>query len=366
MGSKVFRNAGLVVPVVGLAALVLLLFLRRAGPSAHGLAVVPLTFDGLGVANHYPVASPDGRFLLFQRCAEPVSTRTPDGKTVYHFKEDESNWDIYRMRVDGSEVTRLTDAPAVEDEPGWSPDGTTIVYRMLEKACFTLWLMDADGGNKRPLLADPNSHSKTPSFSPDGRQVIFYANRAARQSWNIFTMDLAGGAIQQLTTGAFEDKHPQFTPDGRGIIFHSDRNNLTVKTTGPHKLMAVFSLDLESKEIHPLTDEQEHRDNRHAFVSPDGRHIVYHSLRYGPDPQHPGQYKKFDGDICVMTRDGRKRVNVTHADPRAFKHPSWSADSKGIYAVFKDKGDDTTSSPEKGGAWNLCYIDASAALKQLD
>lgn len=362
MLRSIYKPVGLLVPAALLAGVVFLLSQRAA---TDALPIVQLTFDGPGVANHFPVASPDGRYLLFQRCDHPAVTRTPDGQTLYHFKEDESNWDIYRMRVDGTEVTRLTDSPAVEDEPAWSPDGGTIAYRFVDQARFTIWLMDADGSNKRPLVDDPNWHAKTPSFAPDGSKVIFYANRAARQSWNVFTIDLASREIKQLTTGPFEDKHPQFTPDARAILFHSDRQNLTIKTKTHHKLMRIFALDLATEVCTPLTDPKETRDDRHAFLSPDGRHIVYHSLRFGPDPQHMNQYKKVGEDIYIMTHDGRRQINVTQGERRYFKHPSWSADGKGIYCVFKDKRGSAGETSAREGAWNVGYLSVQAALEHL-
>jgi Tol biopolymer transport system component len=364
MLAKLTSYAGLWVPALLLSALMVPLLLRGGRSTTQDLAVVQLTFDGPSAANHFPMASPDGRHLLFQRCDTPAVTLAPDGRTVYHFKEDDANWDIYRMRVDGSERVRLTDSPAVEDEPAWSPDGKTIAYRFLKRATFSIWLMDADGGNKRPLVEDPKFHAKTPSFSPDGRKVIFYANRAARQSWNIYAIGVNGGSIEQLTSGDCEDRHPQYAPEGREVIFHSDRDQIKIKTNGQHSLMRIFSLDLATGRCTPLTDTREPRDERHAYVAPDGRFLVYHAQAFGPDPQHPSQYRRVAEDIYLASRDGKKRLNLTQGDARYFKHPSWAADSKGIFCVFKEKRRAAGSSEPVGG-WNVCFIDVRRALVRL-
>jgi Tol biopolymer transport system component len=254
----------------------------------------------------------------------------------------------------------------VEDEPAWSPDSKTIAYRFFSKTSFTIWLMDPDGGSKRPLVADPATDAKAPAFSPDGGKIVFYGNRVARQSWNIFTIDLATHEIKQLTRGPFEDKHPQFTPDERAIIFHSDRKAMTIKTRESHRLMAIYVLDLPTDEIAPVTDLKETCDDRHAFLSPDGRFIVYHSSSYVALGPHPNRHQKASEDIWITTRNGSKRINVSAGNSgSSFKHPSWSADGKSVYCVFKDKARRADTGREKT-PWNLCVIDVREALQQLN
>lgn len=333
----------------------------RAGATVSDLRLVQLTFDGPGIANQFPQVSPDGRYVIFQRCDTPLVNKSVTGKTTYTFKEG-ANWDIYRMRTDGADRVQLTDTPEVEDEATYSPDGATIAYRTVrEDNRSELFLMDADGRNKRPLLAKPTMDLKTPAFSPDGRRLLFYGDREKTLS-HVFSVDLSGQSVQQLTTGPYEDKHPQFTPDGTHVIFHSNRKGVTIPVKGETKTwptMGIFSLDVGTRQIRPLvTDSTDAlQDARHPFVSPDGRFIVYHAQTFGPDPSHPGSYKRLVENIYLMTRDGHRRVNLTEHDSRYFKHPSWSADGRGIYCVFADK--------HGQNVWNVAYIDVSAALQHL-
>jgi Tol biopolymer transport system component len=366
MRSRFFDSAGIVIPAILLAAVAALLLLHRADPSGRGSGMIQLTFDGASVSNLFPVASPDGRYVAFQRCSDPLISKSMDGQAQYSFKEDESNWDIFRINVDGTSLVRLTDSPHVDDAPAWSPDARTIAYRSFDGGRFALFLMDANGGHKRQLLSDPNADAKTPSFAPAGDKVVFYANRAGRQDWNLFTVNVADGQVKQLTYGTYEDKHPQFTPDGKEVIFHSDRAQATLKSRTHHKLMKIFARDLASGESKSLSDANELRDDRHAFPSPDGRFIVYHSLLYAPDPKQSNQFKKASEDIFIMTRDGRKRINVTHGDHRYFKHPSWSADGMGVYCVFKEKTAGGAAIQGQSGGWNLCYLPVAGIIKQLE
>ena len=359
--TSVRRHA--VATLISLILLVLAVAAARqpVAPSSVSVQVVPLTFDGPGAVNEFPQDSADGRYVVFQRSDKPTVTTSPKGKKVYTFDEG-SDWDVYRMRADGREKVRLTDSREVEDEPTFSPDGTMIAYRVVHNGSSDLFLMDSDGGNKRPLVADPDTEEKTPSFSPDGHRVAFYANRAAADKWNLFTVDVASRDVQQLTRGRHQDKHPQITPDGTEVIFHSDRSEVQIPIGSGGKqmdLMTVFSLNLGSGAIRPLLviDAENPQDSRHSFISRDGRFITYHAQTFGGDRQHPGLYRLLREDIFLMTRDGQRRVNLTQHDWRYFKHPAWSADGRRIYCAVNDK--------HKGDAWNIAYVDVTSALRQL-
>ena len=80
-------------------------------------------------------------------------------------------------------MTQLTDTPdGNEFAPAWSPDGTQIVYDFTpEGENGFIWVMNADGTNKRPLTTH-SENDAYPSFSPDGTQILFSSARG-RQQW---------------------------------------------------------------------------------------------------------------------------------------------------------------------------------------
>lgn len=332
---------------------------RMAGP-AH---VRQLTFDDKGpdqVINEFAVASPDGKYFVIQHSEDPKLVTMPDGTKKIDFKET-SNWDIYRFNVDGSGKRQLTSDPTSEDQPTWSPDGKTIVYRRLNGKQFDLYLMDADGSNKRELLVDP-ADEKTPAFSRDGKKVVFFSDRDGIK-WNLYSIDVETRKVERLTHDNVEDKHPQYTPDGH-VVFHSTRDTTRVTLEGGEEfdVMNLWSLDPRTGTFTELTRSQNiaaaygMRDNRHAWISPDGKYVAYHSNVIEPDRKHPGTYRKAHRDLCIATIDGSRRVYVTAGDHRNFKHPSWAADGKGLFFVFKDKGH----------AWNAGFMDVTEALERLE
>lgn len=319
--------------------------------------VQQLTFDRgtpEQVINEFAVASPDGKYFVVQHSEDPKLVTRPDGSRVIDFKET-SNWDIYRYRVDGRERLRLTDEVASEDQPTWSPDSQTIVYRKLNGKSFDLYLMDADGRNKRELLIDPEHDEKTPAFSRDGKRVVFFSNRDGLK-WNLYTIDIETREVVRLTHEDVEDKHPQFTPSG-DVVFHSNRASTEVTLEGGEEfyLMNLWKLDPASGALSQITTSADSRDNRHAWISPDGRLVAFHSNVIEPLRRHKHLQHKSHRELCIATIDGRHLVNLTHGDPRNFKHPTWAADGKGLFFVFK----------EKNQAWNAGSMDVSRAVARL-
>lgn len=349
--------------------LILLPFVGEAGESKEGSRIVWITEDQKDkdkVMYEFPAVSADGKYLTYQYSEDPREVTLPSGKKVTDFTDD-SNWDIYRMRLDGSEpLLRLTNAPTQEDQALFSPDGKTIAYRFWNKGSHDLWLMDADGKNKRPLVEDPQHQEKTPTFSPDGKKVVFFSNRDGVK-WNLYMIDLKTRKIQRLTRDHVSDKHPQFTPDGAELIFHSNRAGVRYfdKELGEENTYDIYSLHLTTGKITRLTFHSQARnsknigDARHPFISPDGRFITYHVKTYQQDDKNPTQYFRAKRSIHIISRDGKRGVNVTKGDSRFFKHPTWSADGKGIYFVFT----------EKRKPWDVeyhvGYRDVTDVLKQM-
>jgi len=95
------------------------------------------------------------------------------------------------MDTDGENLRRLTDDPAFDGYPSFSPDGTRILFETDRDGNHEVYLMDVDGSNPVNLTRSP-ANDITPSFSPDGRWIIFASERDGNRE--IYLMPLAVGA----------------------------------------------------------------------------------------------------------------------------------------------------------------------------
>jgi dipeptidyl aminopeptidase/acylaminoacyl peptidase len=139
--------------------------------------------------NHYEHSidwSPDGQEILF------VSNREPDPDRFF-------NYDIFAVRVADGEIRRITQTENAEYRPRWSPDGQTIAYQATRRGLTSsettmedthIWLVDADGSNRRELGAGIDNRQGAPAWSRDGRFVYFTVQQ--RGSVQLHRVDMNG------------------------------------------------------------------------------------------------------------------------------------------------------------------------------
>ena len=171
---------------------------------------------------------------------------SPDGKRIVFTSLKDGDLDIYTMNVDGTDVRRLTTTPGYDGGPWWSPDGSKIVYRawhppdsagladyqgllaqrMVRPSRMELWVMNADGSNQRQIT-NLGGANFGPSWTPDGRRIVFSSNHKTPRSRNfeLYLVNLDGSGLEQITMHEEFDGFPMFSPDGRRIVWASNRGN---------------------------------------------------------------------------------------------------------------------------------------------
>ena len=200
---------------------------------------------------------------------------------------EENNSDIYVKLIDTGEPLRLTDDPAPDHSPVWSPDGRYIAF-MREGEHGGIYRVPALGGGEQKLAeifptggyyrgAYYQFARNTLSYSPDGKYLAVADSNAAGEPFSIFLLEVETGEKRRLTyppAASVGDDSPAFSPDGHTLAFA--------------RLMAggkdIYVVPVAGGEPRPLTSESTVRPG--AFTdglawTPDGREIVFASNRTG-------------------------------------------------------------------------------------
>jgi serine/threonine protein kinase/dipeptidyl aminopeptidase/acylaminoacyl peptidase len=139
----------------------------------------------------------------------------------------------------------------------WTPDGK-IVYSSNASGNFDIWVMNADGSNKKQLTFDP-SYDVSPAMTPDGRYIVFASNREGKSSsLELWRMDADGGHPKQLANG-IEDPGPQCSPDSRWVVYCGIVSGKVV----------LWKVSIDGGNPVQLTENLDS-----SVVSPDGRWIA--------------------------------------------------------------------------------------------
>jgi eukaryotic-like serine/threonine-protein kinase len=131
---------------------------------------------------------------------------------------------LWRSKLDGSARMQLTSPPMHAVLPKWSPDGKTILFFTFATSATqpaTIFTVPAEGGSVTELMPKHTTNQQDPGWSPDGSRIVFSGdqNDAAKAGSKptIHFLDVASGQVSDLpgSTGMFS---PRWSPDGKTII----------------------------------------------------------------------------------------------------------------------------------------------------
>ena len=135
--------------------------------------------------------------------------------------------DIYTMPISGGTPTRISSGMAWEVHPRWSPDGSRIAFTSDRGGGDNIWIMNADGSDKRALTNEKFRLMNQPSWSPDGRYIVakkHFTTGRSLGTGEIWLYHVSGGGGVQLVkrpSEAFQKElgEPIYAPDGKRIYF---------------------------------------------------------------------------------------------------------------------------------------------------
>jgi Tol biopolymer transport system component len=230
---------------------------------------------------------------------------SPDGNRIV-FNLDEDN--LCTINDDGTWLIPILSGRDAF-EPAWSPDGTKIAFQSWEHDPSEIYVMDVDGGNLT-RLTDNSDYDDYPAWSPDGTKIAFVSDRDG--NYEIYVMNADGSDQQRLTNNSAYDLSPIWSPDGSEILFQSSR--------GGGKYWGVFIMNADGTNVRSLTPTISYSSNK-PFWSPDGTKIVFHS------------YKDSDeAEIYIMDRDGSNMVRLTTNSASDWM-PRWAPRKAGAWVT---------------------------------
>ena len=247
----------------------------------------------------------ENAFITFGREA----SWSPDGNALVFCRIDASGSNLYIVDAShGGAVRQLTDSPAHDRGPTWSPDGSMVAFSSDRSGTDQIWRMNIDSGSWGPNLTQLTSdtpHKRVNNFvswSPDGRWIAFEADRD-RDDPEIFLANAVDGTNQQrLTFSRALDEVPSWSPDGRFILFSSDRHDDPLSRN-----YDIYIMEIDGRNPRRLTNTPGAAS--YPSMSPDGRYIAF-SYRA------PGASST---DVMLMNSDGSAVRNlISDADVPRF------------------------------------------------
>lgn len=143
-----------------------------------------------------------------------------DDEIVYASTAD-GNSELYRRKASGSgRAQRLTFSWSIETSPSWSPNGQELVFVSDRSGKPMLYIMDRDGAGTRRITYDFN-YCGSPAWSPRGDRIAFVAMDDGN-NFNVYTIAPDGSDAVRLTSGG-SNENPVWSPDGRFLVFSSTR-----------------------------------------------------------------------------------------------------------------------------------------------
>ena len=162
---------------------------------------------------------------------------SPDGNKIIMSLAKDGNSDIYVMDLKSRVVTRLTNNPAIDTSPSYSPDGKKITFNSDRGGSQQIYVMDNDGRNQKRISNEGGNYA-TPVWSPRGDLIAFTKNFKGNYAIGVMRTN---GEGERLLTENWYQEAPSWSPNGRVLIFYRET---ATNEDGQGHSSTLWSIDL--------------------------------------------------------------------------------------------------------------------------
>ena len=143
---------------------------------------------------------------------------SPDGKKIIMSFAKDGNSDIYTMNLETRVVEKITDHSSIDTSPSYSPDGKYICFNSDRSGLQQIYVMRSDGSNVKRITFGKGLYG-TPVWSPRGDLIAFTKVHKGRFYIGVMRPD---GSGERLLTENFYQEAPSWSPNGRVLIFYRE------------------------------------------------------------------------------------------------------------------------------------------------
>jgi imidazolonepropionase-like amidohydrolase/Tol biopolymer transport system component len=258
---------------------------------------------------------------------------SPDGRTIAF----DLLGDIYTMPIAGGTPTRIAEGLAYEQQPRFSPDGRRIAFTSDRAGGDNIWIMNADGSDKRQLTKEDFRLLNQPSWSPDGRFIAakkHFTTGRSLGTGEVWLYHVSGGGGVPLVKKPNEQHQkelgePIYAPDGKSIYFTRNVTPGAIFEYAQNSNTDLFDIqryDLDTGEV--TTAVSGVGGSVRPTPSPDGKRIAFvrreraRSKLYVKDLASGEERKIYD----ALDQD----VQETWAVTGVYPNMDWTPDSRSL------------------------------------
>ena len=175
---------------------------------------------------------------------------SPDGKKIIMSFAKDGNSDIYTMNLENRIVERITNHPSIDTSPSFSPDGKYITFNSDRSRYQQIYVMKSDGSNVK-RISFGNGLYGTPVWSPRGDLIAFTKLHKGKFYIGVMRVD---GTGERLLTENFYQEAPSWSPNGRVLIFYRETKTNTKGEGFSAKLWSIDLTGYNERQVSTKTD----------------------------------------------------------------------------------------------------------------